>query len=183
MLNIPQQGWNSLHLLTLFTVKGSNLLTKQEVCNLKPFSISRNHENIISFLSSLLAKMDTIERVPCDRFFGIQDLLLLRARTLGFKGKVSNIQDFNYEQDVGFSDFMMLDSGNNAVKGNIHIGKWVIFSFMLQKSVHFHSKMPTTTCKEPILPPFYPTICCWLSLGEGIWKLCKALWMYVQDQY
>lgn len=30
MLNIPQQGWNSLHLLTLFTVKGSNLLTKQE---------------------------------------------------------------------------------------------------------------------------------------------------------
>ena len=66
MLNIPQQGWNSLHLLTLFTVKGSNLLTKQEVRNLKPLSISGNHENIISFLSSFLAKIYTIERVPCE---------------------------------------------------------------------------------------------------------------------
>lgn len=66
MLNIPQQGWNSLHLLTLFTVKGSNLLTKQEVRNLKPLSSSVNHENIISFLSSFLAKIYTIERIPCE---------------------------------------------------------------------------------------------------------------------
>lgn len=162
MLNIPQQGWNSLHLLTLFTVKGSNLLTKQEVGNLKPFSISRNHE----YWEGLLWNW----------FFGIQDLVLLRAgaRTLGFKGKVSNIRDFNITMNRMW-DLVFLwcwIQEINAVKGNIHIGKWVIFSFMLQKSVHFHSKMPTTTCKELVLPPFLSH---YLSLVILRWGNLEAL--------